>query len=306
METFFRNKKIINLLNKWKIHLIIITVLAIVIGAIISSPIVMTPKFKSSAIIYPVNTYTYSKESTTEQMLQVLNSNDIKERMLTAFDLVKHYKIDPKEHQYYTYFLGEYSDNVSISKTEYESVEIKVLDENPKIACQMVDSIISFYDQKIASLHKKKHIEAMLISQKVFQKKSYELDSLETKMNELRQKFGILSYGSQVNEATKGEISGNNTAKELFKNLQSQGGYYQRLDSMVWYARRDYLYFKNEYETEQREVNKHISYSQVISTPYPADKKSYPIRWLVVAFTVITSLIFAIIVIAVIESKQKV
>jgi len=58
-------------------------------------------------------------------------------------------------------------------------------------------------------------------------------------------------------------------------------------------------------EVAYREYNKHISYSQIISTPYPADKKSYPIRWIVVAITVITSLIFSIIVIAVIESKQK-
>jgi capsule polysaccharide export protein KpsE/RkpR len=305
MESYFKNKSLLEVINRWKIHLAIIIILSGVLGVFISSPIVMKPKFKSSAIIYPVNIYTYSEESTTEQMLQVLNSNDIKEQMLKAFNLAKHYKIDPKDPQYYTLFLSEYDDNVSISKTEYESVEIKVLDENPKIACNMVDSIISFYDKKIASLHKKKHGEAMEISRKVFQTKSHELDSLESKMIELRQKYGILNYGAQANEAAKGEISGNNIAKEMFKNLQDQGAYYQRLDSLVWYARRDYLYFKNQYETELREINKNISYSQVISSPIPSDKKAYPIRWAVVVITMLTSLIFSLIVIAVIDSKRK-
>jgi len=305
METFFRNKKIVNLINKWKVHLIIITIVAIAIGAFISSPIVITPKFKSLAIIYPVNTYTYSKESTTEQMLQVLNSNDIKEKMLAAFDLLKHYKIDPKEPQYYTYFLDEYNSNVNINKTEYESVEITVLDKNSKIACQMVDSIVKFYDDKIASLHKRKQKEVIEISRAEFVKKKHELDSLESIVKNYRQNYGIMNYNSQVLEATKGEFAGNNQAKELFKNLQEYGVDYQRLDSMLYNVRKEVLLDKYMLEVAYREYNKHISYSQIISTPYPADKKSYPIRWIVVAITVITSLIFSIIVIAVIESKQK-
>jgi len=305
METFFRNKKIVNLINKWKVHLIIITIVAIAIGAFISSPIVITPKFKSLAIIYPVNTYTYSKESTTEQMLQVLNSNDIKEKMLAAFDLLKHYKIDPKEPQYYTYFLDEYNSNVNINKTEYESVEITVLDKNSKIACQMVDSIIKFYDDKIASLHKRKQKEVIEISRAEFVKKKHELDSLESIVKNYRQNYGIMNYNSQVLEATKGEFAGNNQTKELFKNLQEYGVDYQRLDPMLYNVRKEVIDDKHMLEVAYREYNKHISYSQIISTPYPADKKSYPIRWIVVAITVITSLIFSIIVIAVIESKQK-
>ncbi len=306
METYFRNKKIVNLLNKWKIHLIIITIVSIAIGVFISSPIVITPKFKSSAIIYPVNTYTYSKESTTEQMLQVLNSNDIKEKMLKAFDLEKHYKIDTLEPQHYTYFLDEYNGNISISKTEYESVEIKVLDENAKTACQMVDSIISFYDNKMASLHKRKQKEVMEISRSEYGKKKLELDSLEKLIKDYRQKYGIMNFNSQVSEATKGELAGNNKALELFKNLQEYGVDYQRIDSMLFNARKEVIFDKYSIEVAIREYNKHISYSQVISTPYPADKKSYPLRWLIVAITVIASLIFSVIVIAVIDSKQKV
>jgi capsule polysaccharide export protein KpsE/RkpR len=305
MESFFKNKGLIEVINRWKIHLAVITVVSAGIGAFVSSPVVITPKYKSTAIVYPVNIYEYSEESTTEQMLQVLGSNDIKQKMLKVFDLYKHYKIDPKEPQAYTFFIGEYDENVSINKTEYESVEIKVLDKDAKTACNMVDSIISFYDQKIASLHRRKHGEAMEISKEIFNRKSQELDSLESKLNEVRTKYGILNYGSQANEATKGEIAGNNAAKELFKNLQEQGAYSQRLDTLVWYARRDFLFFKNQYETELRELNKNISYSQIVSYPIPADKKAYPVRWAITALTVIASLIFSLIVISFIESKRK-
>jgi len=305
MEAIFRNKNIVETVNKWKFHLIVISIVAIAVGVFISSPIVITPKYKSSAVVYPVNIYTYSKESETEQMLQIFNSNDIKEQMLQSFDLAKHYKISKQDPQFYTYFLDEYGNNVSINKTEYESVEITVLDKDPKIACQMVDSIISFYDKKVASLHKKKHSEAYVISEKVFKQKIYELDSLEKLQENIRLQYGILNYNSQINEVTKGNFAGNNEAKQLFKNLQEKGIDFQRLDSLIWYARRDYLYFKNQTETELREIKKSISYSQVISEPIVADKKAYPIRWLVVAITFVTAIIFSIIVITIIESKNK-
>lgn len=305
MEAFFKNKSLIEMANRWKIHLLIITVISAAIGVFISSPIVMTPKFKSSAIIYPVNIYTYSKESTTEQMLQVFNSNDIKERMLVSFNLAEHYKLDKKDPQFYTSFLGEFKDNVSISKTEYESVEITVLDVNPVIASNMVDSLIIFYDQKTASMHKKKQKEVIEISSNQFKIKSRELDSLERLLNNIRQTYGIMNYSTQVSEATKGVLSGNNVAKDLFKKLQDHGVEYQRLDSMVTNIRREYLFNKYSVEVAEKEFNKKISYSQVVSSPYPADKKSYPVRWAVVAMTVVTSLIFSLIIIAFIDSKRK-
>ncbi len=305
MEAFFKNKSIIDMINRWKTHLILITVLSAAIGTFISSPIIMTPKFKSTAIVYPVNIYAYSKESTTEQMLQVFNSNDIKEKMLTAFNLADHYKLDKKEPQFYTYFLAEYNDNVSISKTEFESVEIKVLDTDPKTASKMVDSLITFYDGKTAEMHRKKQKEVIVISTNQFKIKNRELDSLEKLLGNIRQTYGIMNYSTQVTEATKGELSGNAAAKELFKKLQDHGVEYQRTDSLLTHIRREYLTNKFNLETAEKEFNKKISYSQIVSSPYPADKKSYPVRWAVVAITVITSLIFSLIVIAFIDSKRK-
>ena len=45
-----------------------------------------------------------------------------------------------------------YEDNVGISKTEFESVEIAALDKDPKVASDIVDSILSYLDEK-ASAH---------------------------------------------------------------------------------------------------------------------------------------------------------
>ncbi len=304
MEKIFSNYSFVKIISKWKIHLLIISLVSIAIGVFISSPIVITPKYKSTAIVYPTNLFEYSKESTTEQMFQILLSNDIKFKMLDAFQLDKHYKLDRKEPLFITYFLKEYDDNVSVSKTEYESVEIKVLDKDPKIAAAMVDSLISFYNQKVGELHKVKQKEMIEIMSKAIAQKRKEIDSIEKQLTDMRTRYGILNYTQQSLELTKGLLSGNKQAVELYKNLELYGGLYKELDSLSWHNRKELIYFKYQYENAVREYNKKISYALVVQHPFPADKKSYPVRWLIVLLTWMGGTIIALIVISMIESKR--
>ncbi|MGQ9848291.1 MAG: hypothetical protein ACUVQP_12435, partial [Bacteroidales bacterium] len=177
MEKLFNNKSLFLIISKWKIHLLIISIISIAIGVFVSSPIVITPKYKSTAIVYPTNLIEYSKESTTEQMYQIFLSTDIKFRMLNAFQLDKHYKISKNDPLFITYFLDEFNENVSISKTEFESVQITIYDKDPKIASDMVDSLIVFYNDKVAELHKRKQKEMIEIMSKAMKDKKREIDS---------------------------------------------------------------------------------------------------------------------------------
>jgi capsule polysaccharide export protein KpsE/RkpR len=305
MEKIFNNKTLFQLISAWKIHLIIISVISIIIGAFISSPIVITPKYKSTAIVYPTNISTYSKESETEQMFQIFLSTDIEFKMLDAFHLDKHYKLDRQDPLFVTYFLDEYNQNVSITKTEYESIQIQVFDKDPKIAADMVDSIIEFYNQKVAELHKRKQKEVMDIMGNAMRLKKNEIDSSVNQLTNMQIKFGILNYASQSSEVTRSMLLGNNKAKELYSNLEQYGGLYKQLDSLIWHFRKEYINYKWQYETAVREFNKNITYAQVVSKPFPADKKSYPVRWLIVALTLAGGLIISLIAIAFIESKKQ-
>lgn len=305
MEQLFNNKTLFVLISKWKLHLLIISILSIALGVFISSPVIITPKYKSTAIVYPTNISEYSKESTTEQMYQIFLSTDIKFRMLNAFQLDKHYKISKNDPFFITYFLDEFNKNVSISKTEFESIKITVYDKDPKIASDMVDSIIVFYNAKVAELYKRKQKEMIEIMSKAMKEKKNEIDSIERKLIDIRTKYGIINVTSQSIEATKGMIAGNKKAIELYKNLEQYAGYYKELDSLSWHFRKEYIKYKSQYENALREYNKNITYAQVVQYPFPADKKSYPVRWIIVALTLIGGLIISLIVIAFIESKKQ-
>ena len=137
MESQFYQINLLHILLKWKIHLAVIVILAIVLAAIFSGPTFITPKFKSFAVVYPSNISPYSDENETEQMLQILQSKDISDSIIKKYDLAKHYEIDSNYKYFYSTMMYEYSQNVSITKTPYEGVRIEVSDKDPNIAFEI-------------------------------------------------------------------------------------------------------------------------------------------------------------------------
>ncbi|HKJ79204.1 MAG TPA: Wzz/FepE/Etk N-terminal domain-containing protein, partial [Prolixibacteraceae bacterium] len=131
MNNFFDNQRILDVIWRRKIHFILIGIIAIVLAVIFSGPTFITPKYKSTARVYPTNLWVLSEESETEQMLEIMNSNDIKRQMFDVFRLDEVYHVKRDDPHYFSYMLDMYNNNVSTSKTEYETVEIKVMDELP-------------------------------------------------------------------------------------------------------------------------------------------------------------------------------
>ena len=148
MVGYFNNSSLIGSIFKWKTHLAIVTIAAVVISALFSSPLFIPPKYRSFAVLYPANIIPMGSETPTEQMLQVLESDDIKQEVIEKYDLLSHYQIDTTKPHYKTLMFKKYIENVRIKKTEYESVVVEVLDTDPVKAKMMTESIISFFNQK--------------------------------------------------------------------------------------------------------------------------------------------------------------
>ena len=316
MTNFFDNQNILEIIWKWKKHLIVVGILAIVVSVIFSSPMFIQPKFKSTARIYPsFNIYTFSDESESEQMLEFINSQDIKFRVIDAFNLSEVYKISKNDPMYQTYILAEFNDNVSFKKTEYETIEIRVLDADPKRACAMCDSIISFLDEKIRSVHRVKYQEVADISTRDLKKLDHELDSIKSKMDVLRKDYKILDYESQAKEVTRGMVNvlaeqkkntaGGKELQEWMKNLSEKGGEYELLANQqkTCLIQRDSI--KIIHDQSVSNAHKKINYGQRVQNPVPADKKSYPVRWLIILTSTFAAVFTALLVILVLENKKS-
>ena len=73
MSNYFDNTPLVKVIYKWKWHIITITLVAAILGAVFSGSKFITPLFKSSAILYPSNITAYSDETCTEQMIQIMH-----------------------------------------------------------------------------------------------------------------------------------------------------------------------------------------------------------------------------------------
>ena len=94
MESYFKTKSIFKIISKWKWHILIITVVATILSIVFSAPYFIHPKYKSSATLYPANIVCYSDESESEQMLEIMTSDDIKFSIIEQYDLYDHYYLD--------------------------------------------------------------------------------------------------------------------------------------------------------------------------------------------------------------------
>jgi uncharacterized protein involved in exopolysaccharide biosynthesis len=311
MKTFYDNSGLVGIILKWWIHIAVIALIALLLGVLFSSPVFITPKYKSYAVVYPANISPYSDESETEQMLQLLQSRDIRDSVINKFDLAAHYEIDSNFKYFYSTIYYEYGQNVTISKTPYESVEITVLDKDPEMANDMVNAIIDFYHKKVRTLHNEKYLEVIRMFEAIIDKKQAHIDSLKNRLYTLSTEYGLIDYDAQALEITKGylrTVMGATTTsinqKEVMRlkeNIERHGGELIELVESIKNEAQNFSMLKVDYETTVRFYTDELTYANVITPPYPADKKSYPVRWLIVVFTVIATVFLTIIIILIIE-----
>ena len=305
MDNNFNNLSLVQLILKWKWHIIIITVAAALCGAIFSSSMFITPLYKSVAVAYPANISPYSDESETEQMLEIINSHSIMDSIINKYDLWTDYKIDKNDPHAMTYMLYEYGSKIKISKTQYEAVSVTVMDKDPNVACDIARDILNFYDQKVHNLHKQKRGEVVTMYERQLREKQNNIDSLKTRLAEIGTQYGVTDLPNQSREVTRGYLSGSAKATELKANLEQYGAEIIDLHTKIAAEGNTYVAIKCDYEKELRFFNSELTYSNIITEPFPSDKKAFPVRWVVVALSALGALLLSIVVIFIIENRKR-
>jgi uncharacterized protein involved in exopolysaccharide biosynthesis len=313
MNSYLQSADIFKVISDSRKPLIIVAVIAGIAAAVFSGPAFINPRFKSESVLYPSNLTKYSDESPTEQMIQLLQSSDIRDSVIKAFNLYQHYDIDSlKNKTHRTEIFKMYDQNVSINKTEYESVDIVVYDTDPAYAAGIIDSMLSFLNKKARSLQREKSYEVLVMSRGRLAEKKLEMDSIEALIQTYREKYGLLEYKTQTKEYAKAYLkavqSGSPRAlaesRQMLTALGEKGGEFSALSEHLWRVRGAYNDLKLEYETYLNDVTKVLTYANIVTYPVPADKKSYPIRWLIVVIAVATTVFLSFLVLLFIDSQK--
>ncbi|MDD4604045.1 MAG: hypothetical protein PHF97_09595 [Bacteroidales bacterium] len=310
MDNFFSSKNIIETMLKWKIQLGVVVVAAILLSILFSSPIFITPLYKSNAVLYPSNISPYSDESETEQSVQIFQSRDIRDTLVKKFNLAKHWGIDSSYKHFESTLVWEYSQRVNISKTPYGAVEIEIRDQDPIMARDLINAMMDAYNVKIKNLHKEKFLEVVNNYRLITNSKKMELDSIQQRAMELGTKYGLLDFPNQTRELMRAFLgSGGSSVKtrevaKLKKNLEEKGGEREMLSNLMLAEAKDYSTLKLDYDRAVLDYNRNFTYVNVLSKPFVADKKAYPIRWLIVVLSTFSAFFLAVLIIGVIERSK--
>jgi capsular polysaccharide biosynthesis protein len=295
--------RLLQFIVKWKKQLIYIGIGSLLISFVFTLPVFMKPMFKAQTIIYPVNLQTYSKETSTEQMVQLLSSEDVRMKLVDAFDLYTHYDIDSAGNYPRFEMLKRLDENIKVSKTEFESIDISIIDANPKTAAAMCDSLLSFVDKKAISLVRIRAMEVVTIFKKQMIEKKAEVDSLENEIKKIRTDYGITEFDNMVagfsREYFRAVASGgaNSRLETTRKNLEEKGGEYVFLKEMLWKVRGEYASYKLSYEQALNDARKELKFHNVISKATPPERKDSPKRTLIMLMFTMGVMLFALVVI---------
>jgi len=307
MDSFFNNVRLLDIIIKWKYHLLAVAVAAILLSVLFSSPIFITPLYKSYALLYPSNISPYSTENETEQMMQMLQSRDIRDSVIHKFNLSKHWGIDSTYQYFVSTMVWFWEQRVKVGKTPNEAVEVEVLDPDPQVACDMVSAIIDYYNIKVRGLHKEKFGEVVDNYNFIMAKKQHYMDSLGKQAEDLGTKFGILEYEAQTREVMRAYFQnrGNSEVLKYKHNLEEHGGEMQKLGEMMRSESEALATLKLDADRALLDFHRHYTHANVLSKPFASDKKSFPVRWLIVVMSTLAAIFLSVIVAGIIENRNQ-
>ena len=308
---------------EYRKSILIILAVAALCAIIFSAPFFITPLYKSTTIIYPTSSNSISKvlisttyqsekdimnfgeDEQTEQMLQVLNSNRVRDKVISRFNLMEHYNIKPDSKYPYTKLNKLYDARIKFRRTEYNAVKITVLDSDPALSAQMANDIAEIFDSTMNQMQKEVAIQAFRLVEEEYATLWNEMHELEDSLNTLR-KLGVFDYESQVEmlsqqlavELGKGNTQGIKNIQEQLDILAEYGGASYAINERLDNDRLQLSLVKSKYEEAKVDATQYIPHKFVVTSAFQAERKSYPVRWIIVVVTVLSTfllLIFCIV-----------
>ncbi|MFT4660722.1 MAG: hypothetical protein ACI8XB_000990 [Patiriisocius sp.] len=310
MQSEITFKNILSVIEKRIAPLAIIAILSIVLAIIFSGESFLKPRYKSSAIVYPINLDPYSDESETEQMLQLFDNENIRRAILEKFELGSRYGYKPEDKNYLFKINEMYNERVSISPTRYESVEIICQDEDPDVAKKMVEEVINQFNLKTQQLEREFHLEYFdMLTQEAAVQQGW-LDTLNMEMVFLKNKSGIVDPLLQTEEITEGymkmlekNIDGPRMreVQKLLDGIREDGESIINKKLLTEHITRSLGVTLDNRSMEYSKVKRDVSFANVVKSPESTDKKHWPVRWLILAVALLSSLLAAVVFFIIIE-----
>jgi uncharacterized protein involved in exopolysaccharide biosynthesis len=321
----FDSTSLIGFLYKYRKHLVIITIVGAIVSTIIS--FLIAPKYKSTVILFPptnvslstalLSTYQgqrqdvlqFGQDEEVEQALQILNSDGIRGRICQKYNLMKHYDIDTADKYKRTKLYEEYTSNINFKQTEFLSIKIEVLDKNRDTAALIANDIAALYDTTKIMMQHERAVRAFQIVTSEYFKKLNEINQMTDSIAKLHS-YGIYDYESQSEVTTqqyaiaiaKGDQRAMKSLEEKLKIIADYGSSYVTIRDKLELEQKQLSLLQAKYMEAKVDAEQVIPQKFIVNHAYPAEKKSYPIRWLIVVVSTLATFILAVLAMITVEN----
>lgn len=265
----------------WKVLVIVL-----IVGAACSvvASLLVTPRYKASAILFPTSSNRGSKavladkysldfmdygiERDCEYAIQIITSQSMEDDVCQRFNMMEHYGINPNDSQKMFKLHEAYRSNVNVKRTEFLGVEISVLDVDPQWAADIANFMANNYDSLSTRIQHQRAEDAYKLVADVCVLMQKDLYLLEDSLRRYPQ------YAKSLTALI------NNKAQEL-SEMQTR--------------------------TTQTKVDldNEFSYKFWLDQARPADKKAYPKRAIIVLLGTFGALLITILVLLILDLTRK-
>jgi uncharacterized protein involved in exopolysaccharide biosynthesis len=331
---YFDSSHVLLYVRKWRKPLIIATLGAGVAAAIFTAPFFLKPKFKSSVVVFPATTNSVSKallpqqfsskgqdvmefgdEQEAEQLLQILNSDQIRSRIIEKYDLMRHYDINPKSQYKFTQLSKAYKSNVTFKRTEFMSVVIEVMDTDPDTAALIANDIGDLLNEVKNRIQKERAEKGLRIVETEYNTLVTEIQRMDDELTLLRIR-GVHDYETQssvyaeqlataIVERGPSHISVNIIQSKL-DTLAKYGSQYIKLRDESKLLKEELVKLKTRLDQAKVDVNETLPVTFTVNRAFAAERKSSPKRSLIVLVAMASSFVFSLVAIIFADSLKQV
>ncbi|MBP6642444.1 MAG: hypothetical protein KA186_05120 [Flavobacteriales bacterium] len=308
--------------------ILIVTAFGAVVGLI--AAFVITPTYKSEVIMFPAVTNSASKsllsenatgrddilalgdDGDSEQLIQVLNSDKIRERTTEKFGLYDVYEIDEDSKHRNTELQESFEDHISFARTKFSSVRIRVMDIDPVRAAGIANFIADEVDTVWKEMVHERADKGVLLVEGKLRQLEQEMQVMTDSMGVLRN-LGVHDYHTQTerfNEylgaaIVKGDQRAIRELEERFAVLARYGGPYITLQDQLNQDAKRINVLRSKLEQAQVDLESDLPHKFVVSSAKPADRKHAPVRSLVVIGSTLSAFLLSLLLIVVQQTIPK-
>jgi capsular polysaccharide biosynthesis protein len=190
MDLFVEEKasslRLVKVLLKNLLLIVIFSILGLAVG--IGVTFFIPKKYHSFAIIFPPNSNLgldvledprFGNNMDADQLMQLLDSKQIKDSIVQLYQLEEYYEIDRSEKSWQQQLDKKYFKDITFSKTRYYSIVVTANMRDPELSANIVNSILELVDYFRAKIMRQNQLAVFEYAKDQYIKQQHIVDSLK-------------------------------------------------------------------------------------------------------------------------------